>query len=142
MSTLPKVFFDSDVIISALISDRGAAYLTTRDSRLERLVSDEIYAECKKVVGRLALAQAALTQLVKKLTLKKTSAKYQPPDYLKYVIDPGDVHVIAGANLTKSKILVTYSQKDFRAELITQALGILLMTPGQLLQYLRSQIRA
>lgn len=50
-----KVFVDSDVIISSLISDKGAAYFIIHETDLQLFISDKSREELEKVCDRLGL---------------------------------------------------------------------------------------
>lgn len=60
-------------------------------------------------------------------------------EYAKYVNDPTDAHIVAGAVNSKSRFLTTYNLKDFKIELIKREFDIIVLSPGTLLQYLRSK---
>ena len=66
-----------------------------------------------------------------------------PRDYAtqfeKYIYDPYDGHIIAGARQGKARFLLTFNLKDFNREKIKRDFNIILMTPGMYLQFLRSQ---
>ncbi|MBI4137232.1 hypothetical protein HY469_04175, partial [Candidatus Roizmanbacteria bacterium] len=59
-----RVFVDSDVVISSLLSKTGAAYLLMHDARITRFVSDVSFSELKRVTGVLRLSQKELQKLV------------------------------------------------------------------------------
>ncbi len=49
-----------------------------------------------------------------------------------------DAHIVLGAKQAKGKFLVTYNIKHFLVEKIREDVGIIVLTPAFLLQYLRS----
>ena len=59
-------------------------------------------------------------------------------NYFHYVLDKNDAHIVFGAKEAQVRFLITYNIKDFDIEKIKQDLNVLIMTPGQFLQYLRS----
>ena len=58
--------------------------------------------------------------------------------YKEYVTDANDSHVIAGADISEVKYLISYNLKHFKRDAIKDDLDILVMTPALFLQYLRS----
>ncbi|MBI5614632.1 PIN domain-containing protein [Candidatus Gottesmanbacteria bacterium] len=136
-----KVFVDSDVIISSLLSDRGAAYALLQSSLVSCFVSQYSVDELRKVVDRLSLEQADLNALIKQLSVArvKESLVVIRSRHARYVHDDNDSHIIAGAITAKAAFLATYNMKHYRCDFIKEKLGILVYTPAQILQYLRSR---
>lgn len=136
-----RVFVDSDVIISSLISRNGAAYLLMRDARIDRFISDVSFAELKRVAGVLHLSLKDLQKLVQ-TRCNVVAIGESKNDMLRrmkeYASDINDAHIVLGARQAKAKFLVTYNMKHFRTEKILDDLGIIVLPPAFLLQYLRS----
>lgn len=131
-----KIFLDSDIIISSLISKTGAAYLlVNQSSETAKFISNLSYRELLIVVKRLSLEVSNLEDCLKNInqvTIKKTSI------FEKYVFDQFDAHIVAGAEKAKARFLITYNIRHYDAEKIKRDLNILVYSPGQFLQYLRS----
>lgn len=136
-----KVFVDSDVVISSLLSKKGAAYLILNEQKSNFLISSISKLELKKTVERLGIQQDKLQKLIKKclkvIPLKKELAEIKK-DFKIYTIDLNDAHVIAGAESSKAKFLLTYNIRHFQRQKIRKDLKIIVFTPAQYLQYLRS----
>lgn len=136
-----KIFIDSDVIISSLLSQTGASHIILNNTFLKAFISNFSYEELNKVVNKLRIDKNRLEKLVKerlktvKIGLDKDKILNKFGDY---AYDMEDVHIVAGAKKAKVKFLVTFNTKDFKIKEIQQNLGIRVMRPGQLLQYLRS----
>lgn len=136
-----RVFVDSDVVISSLISQKGAAYLLMRDVRIIRYISDVSFSELKRVAEALHLSQVDLQKLTKntckvvKIVDKKNAML---KSLTKYTGDANDAHIVLGAKQSGVKFLVTYNIKHYQKERIREDLGIIVLTPAFLLQYLRS----
>lgn len=135
-----KVFLDSDVIISALLSTTGASFEVIKNSKIKRAISKIIKEELDEVTKRLRLNffDKDLLRNMETLSLgltKKEIIKIYSP----YVIDPEDAHVVAGAHKAKSRFLLTHNTKHYLASKIRNDFGIIVMKPGIFLQYLRSQ---
>lgn len=136
-----KVFIDSDVFVSSLISKTGAAnFLINNESEIELFVSDISVKEISEVMLRLRL-KSGISDLLKRRfskTILKDSLLEINLRYKKYVTDIDDAHIVAGAEKGNVRFLISYNIKDFKADKIKGDFGILVMSPAQFLQYLRS----
>lgn len=137
----PRVYVDSDVVISSLISKIGAAHILLFDAPIVPILSDLSVRELERVAMELHIASNALKKLLKyKCTIVRLSEKIEISlkKYRAYCLDPNDAHVVAGAFLAKTPFLITYNMKHYKVEKIKQELGIIVLTPATFLQYLRS----
>ncbi len=130
-----KVFVDSDVIISSLISEKGAAYLIINGVHIQKSISNISQKELEIVVDRLRLDRSRLKQVIKQ-NFNIVSLEHKKTD--KYVFDIDDSHIIAGTTSSKSKFLLTYNIKHYKVEKIKKDLDIIIMRPAEFLQFLRS----
>ena len=135
-----KVFVDSDVVISSMLSHRGAAYALLQNTLVSCFVSQYSVEELRRVVDRLLMKQSELNARVKQCSVVpiKESLIVVRSRYFKYVYDIHDSHIVAGAKTAQVSFLATYNLKHYRIDLIKEKLGILVYTPAQILQYLRS----
>ncbi|MEK7119180.1 MAG: PIN domain-containing protein [Patescibacteria group bacterium] len=135
-----RIFVDSDVIISSLISRTGAAFLLMHDARIDRFISDVSFAELKRVVGVLHLSLKDLQKLVETQCNVVTigESKRDVKRMTEFTRDMNDAHIVLGASKAKVKFLVTYNLKHYRIEKIREDLRIIVLPPAFLLQYLRS----
>lgn len=137
-----KIFVDSDVVISSLISSTGAAYLLLNQTdQLNLFVSNISDKEIDKVAKRLRLDTEKAKNLIKKrfavVQLKGTDKDIKLA-FDEYVLDTNDAHIVAGAKAAHTQFLVSYNIKHFKAEKLKEDFNILLTTPANLLQYIRS----
>jgi len=137
-----SLFVDSDVVISSLMSSTGAAYLLinhTDDIKL--FVSNISQKELEIVATRLEVSLSNLKLLLGKrfnfVDLKQTIDEARK-EFKDYVTDDNDAYIVLGAKEAKVRFLITCNMKDFKIEKIKQDFNIIVMTPGQLIQYLRS----
>lgn len=141
MKLKQKAFVDSDVVISSLISDEGAARMLMEQDWPELYLSNYSETELKRVVERLGLKEEKLVRLTKKrmkrVELKGDKSKLKA-EYGDWVLDANDAHVVAGAVKAGARFLVTYNRRHYRVEKIRRDWGIKVVTPGRYLQYLRS----
>lgn len=139
-----RASIDSDVVISSLISVSGAAYVLLNDKsdKLTAYVSNFSTVELELVVDRphLSLNKVDLLQLLTELNIVDIKMSNQDilREFTEYVTDINDAHIIAGAKLAKASFLITYNTRHFKAEKISQDFGVILLTPGKFLQYIRS----
>lgn len=136
-----RIFVDSDVIVSSLLSQLGAAYFLLNTSSLELFISSQSKREIQIVIQRLNIEESILTALVENslevVTLSESLTTLEE-SFKQYVLDIDDAHIVAGAKAAKADFLITYNVKDYKIEKIKQDLNILTLTPGNFLQYLRS----
>lgn len=137
MTSKLEIFFDSDVIISSLISDKGAAYLLLNTIAVKPIISDFQKEELMVVVKRLNLDLNKLNNLLEKKFLVTKIKSLRQSDYLKYVLDPNDAHIVAGIAIVKPSFFVSYNLRHFRIDNIRTDFKAISLTPAQLLQYLR-----
>lgn len=94
------------------------------------------------VVKRLGIDESKLKMLIAtgcSVVRMKESVAAIKKDFQVYVSDVNDAHIVAGTKRAKTAFLVTYNVRHFSLERIKKDLGILVVRPAQLLQYLRSR---
>ena len=137
-----RVFIDSDVVISSLLSSTGAAYFLLNQSQIEPVISSISQKELQIVVKIMGIEIEKLEILIKNrfevINIIK-SLKEVRQEYVNYVTDIHDAHIVVGAHSTKVKYIISYNLKHFKTDKIKDELDILLLTPALFLQYLRSQ---
>ena len=142
MTAKVRVYFDSDVIISSLVSDKGAADILLKTAGIKPWGSDLQKKELRTVAGRLKLDLKKLEFLLDKrfssVKIKKTEVKIKER-FLEYVLDPDDAHIVAGIAASKPAFFVSYNQRHFLADKIKIDFKVICLTPAQLLQHLRSR---
>jgi predicted nucleic acid-binding protein len=136
-----KIFVDSDVIISSLLSESGAAFhLLNQEVKLDFFVSNLSVIELEEVAKRLGIDLKKLKSLIEKrfsITRLEKVDKIRK-NFANYVFDINDAHIVAGAKASEARFLISYNVKDYKIERIKEDLDIIILTPGQFLQYLRS----
>ena len=141
--SLIRVFVDSDVIISSLISTSGAArFLLFGKRKLSLFISNISKEELETVATNLKINQQKLKNLIK--TKFKVVRLGKKPETLKqkykeYTTDPNDAHIVVGAVKSKANFLISYNIRHFKIDKIKQDFKILVLTPANFLQYLRSK---
>lgn len=133
-----KVFVDSDVVLSSLISSKGAAHFLLNEVDLDFVISNISLDEITRGVTKLDLSIADLNLLETKLKMVKLNQQKIKGDFGKYTFDENDAHVVAGAKKAKAKVILSYNVRDFNRQKISEELGVIVLTPAQYLQYLRS----
>ncbi len=134
-----KVFLDSDVVVSALLSQTGASYEILKNKEIRKITSETIKVEVGEVAKRLniSLSNKRIFGKMEVINLKLNKARLVK-NYLPYVLDEEDSHVVAGATKANSRFLLTHNIKHYHIEKIKRDLEIITMKPGTFLQYLRS----
>ena len=135
-----SVFLDTDVIISSLLSRTGASYNVINNPKIEKEITSSIEKEVKEVSKRLNISEQYTNKTLKKvrvMTIGMTKNDLMK-NYKDYVIDEEDIHVVAGAHKSKSKFLLSHNSRHYKINKIEIDLGILVIKPGNFLQYLRS----
>lgn len=133
-----RIFIDSDVLISSFLSRRGAAYLIIDTLRMDKFISNFSLVEIETAFIRKSLDLKALEKLVKQKIKVVEIDEEEVKSKNKFVVDPNDAHIIAGAIRSKARFLISYNIRDYLVDKIYQNLNIIVMTPGQFLQYLRA----
>lgn len=137
-----RIFIDSDVVISSLISSAGAAYFLLNELPLKPVTSSVSTKELKIVVERMKIKSESLETLIDKrfevFRLVKDLEKIKK-EYGQYVTDINDAHIVAGASESGVKYLISYNLKHFKKDKIKDESGLILLTPALFLQYWRSQ---
>lgn len=132
-----KIFVDSDVVLSSLISNKGAAYFLLNKTVLEFYISNVSLMEIERGVEKLNLKLQDLVNLVRS-KFKLVKLKVEKNKFQDYVFDPCDEHIVAGARQAKAKLILSYNVKDFNIIKLRADFKIIVKTPAQFLQHLRS----
>lgn len=144
-----KVFIDSDVVLSSLLSSRGAAFLLLHkkdpffaNNTVHFYISNLSVTELERVAVRLHISTSDVDSLIKEtftiIKLPLSSSEIQAR-YEKYVSDIYDAHIVAGVDSSGADYLITYNMKDFKKEPIQKDFNTILFAPALFLQYLRSK---
>jgi len=136
-----RIFVDSDVVLSSLISSKGAAYFLLKEANLNLFISKSSIEELERGVNKLNLDKLKLTNLIRKRlkTVKFIKSDEIKKNFQDYVFDEDDAHIVAGARKAKARLILSYNIKDFNTAKLKKDFNIAVQTPAQFLQYLRSQ---
>lgn len=135
-----KVFLDSNVVFSSLLSTKGASFQILKNNKIIKIISRTIKNEVLEVAKRhnIDLSNKKIFAGLKIISLHLKKDKVNKL-YSSYVSDLEDSHVVAGAHKSKSKFLLTHNIKHYQIAKIQNDLGIIVIKPGLFLQYLRSR---
>lgn len=136
-----QVFLDTDVIISSLLSKKGASYELVNRGEVEKVISKISEKEIREVGKRLNIENKDIIRAIKqfKVIFLHLSKENILKRYKDYVSDEEDSHVVAGSYKSNSKFLLTHNIKHYKVDKIKNSLGIMVITPGTFLQFLRSK---
>lgn len=137
-----KIFVDSDVIISSLLSEHGASRAVLRQKEICAIISNYSIAEIRIVIDRLGIRRESFEELLEQ-TLSTVTLEDSLEEIRRSkndcVYDIHDAHIVAGAVYSEADFIATYNRKDYNHGRIKDDFGILICTPGQLLQFLRTK---
>lgn len=135
-----KVFLDTDVIISSLLSQKGASFEILNSEKIDKLISKSIRSEAEIVTIRKNLNETVLAKMLKNTKTIPTNISKEKliKSFSQYVLDIEDSHVVSGAKKSKAKFLLTHNKRHYHARRIKNELDIEVLKPGEFLQYLRS----
>lgn len=134
-----KIFLDTNVLFSALISKNGAAFELFRlasKKTIELVTSNQCITELLSIEKNVKFFISS-QDFLKTYPLSILHVKKDSEDYQSYVFDLHDAHVVQGAHKAKVEFLVTFNTKDFKRDLIFQDFQIRVLTQGYFLQWLR-----
>lgn len=137
---MKKIFVDSDVVLSSLLSSKGAANFLLNEVDIKLSISNISLLEIERGIVKLNLDKNQLRRLTKnrlKLVELKESTKKIKESFKNYIFDEDDAHIVAGAQQAKAKVILSYNLKHFNRQKIKEDFGIVVLTPAQYLQYLR-----
>ena len=133
----PAIVIDTNVIVSALRSRRGASYqllMNIGKNKFDINISVPLVLEyesaAKRLIGKTKLKKKDIDDIVDYICTIANQWKifYLWRPYLKY---PKDDLVLELAVTSKSKFIVTYNKKDFQS---IKTFGIRVVTPKELLK--------
>lgn len=135
-----QVFLDTDVLVSSLLSKTGASYEVIKNPHLVKVITKTVLLELERVVKRHRIRKSKKDKLLKMVEIVPLglSAGGVLDKYGRFVFDNKDSHVVGGASVTKSKFLLTHNIKHYDIEKIGSKLEVIVLKPGNFLQYLRS----
>jgi putative PIN family toxin of toxin-antitoxin system len=132
-----KVVIDTNVLVAALRSKRGASYkllISLVDDHYIPCVSVPLYLEYESVLKRPGLVESlshqeiddVLNYFLSRSSLRKIFFLWRP-----FLKDPKDDHVLEVAVESQSKYIVTFNVRDFHG---IEKFGIQAITPQEFLQ--------
>lgn len=136
-----QVFFDASVIIAALLSESGGSsalikYIKlgkivgiTSQTVVEEILEEEKFAKFKKSKTQIEQFIVKSGLIVRRAVTTGDIEPYQN------LIDIKDAHLIAGAELTRCKYLVTLDKKHvLHPDVKERFLPLIIVSPGHLLE--------
>lgn len=135
-----RVFLDSDVVISSMLSKGGASSVLIKGHKLVKsVVSNYSVEEILQVSKRLEIPNVVFKQIISKLEVVEISDPIESfrAEFSEYVFDPNDAHIVGSAVRSVTKFLITFNLKHYNLEKIKSDFGIITLTPGSFLQYIR-----
>jgi len=141
MSLPMNIVLDTNVLVTALKSDKGAAYALISQLpsvKFQIVLSVPLYTEYQDVLTRpdMMTGTSTVAEILNFLRYLCKIAKRQEIFYLwrPWLSDPKDDMVLEVAVASQSKYIVTYNLRDFKG---IEGFGIQAMTPANFLQILK-----
>ena len=135
-----RVVFDTNVLVAALRSNRGAAYAIVSklpSSKFEIALTIPLYMEYQDDLTRLENMTGASTreEILRFVRYLASIAHRQEVFFLwrPWLKDPKDDMVLEAALASQSRYLVTHNLKDFRNKGIERNFGIYPISPKEFL---------
>lgn len=137
---LPRVFFDTSVVIAGSFSSKGASYILMQLAGLTMLdgrVSADVRMEAERnITAKLPVALPAVRLLFRDVLKEGPALLQEQIDSVALYADTKDVVILAAAVTQECHFLVTLNEKDFWPPTTM----IKVMRPGDLLRTIRSLI--
>ncbi len=136
-----KVYFDASVIIPALLSPTGGSFKLVQFIKLKAIIgitSQTVIEEVEDNSVKIRKSAKEIRQFIHDnlILIRKRISLIEAEPYKSMVVEK-DVHVIAGAKLTKCDFLVTLDKKHLLKPNIKKLIKPLkVVTPQELLEEL------
>jgi len=140
---MPKVFIDTSVIFSSLLSNSGASAKIFKSARsldifISQYVIDEVHDVLKQKAPHLLDSFEQMLR-VKDFAITPAPRKRLVLKARKIISDPKDAPILAAAISAKVDYLVTLDKKDFINDAkVAERSGLTIVTPGQFVKLLKS----
>ena len=135
-----QVVIDTNILVSARLSSRGASYILVKEwleGHIDAAISPALFLEYEEVLKRPELfttpieqVDALLARLVEVSRLVKSFPAGRPR-----LRDPDDEHVLDAALGSGASAIVTFNQADFLPA--ATDFGLILLTPSEFLKELK-----
>ena len=143
MNLCPKVVVDTNVLVAALRSRRGASFRLLsllRARRYELCVTVPLVMEYADVLGRPGMVPMNQAQVDAVIDMICREAHQQTVHYLwrPQLRDPKDEMVLEAAVNARADFLVTHNGRDFAS---ARFRGLAVVTPAAFLAHLEKELR-
>ncbi len=144
----PRLFLDSSVLFAGIISAIGAAralLLLSEARQINLLVSEQVIAETERALARKA--PLVLNEVRRVILLTEIQVVRNPPldevkAHLYWMADPADVPILLSPMRSRVDYLITLNRRHFLDDpMVAQRSGLMIGTPGEALNWVRSQIK-
>ena len=140
-----RIFFDTSVYISALLSERGAArelIRLTESGAIRMVVSEEVIVEVDRVLSRKFPVRVQRNRELWK-HLGPEIAPNPTIDQIKlfsHKLDDGDASILCSAHLAKVSAFVTWNTRDFMRPGVAALVDFPIVVPADGLKLFRKWI--
>lgn len=140
-----RVFFDTSVYISALLSEQGAARALVRlaeSGAIQMVVSEEVIVEVDRVLSRKFPVRVEQNRQLWK-HLGPEMAPNPTTDLIKpfsHKLAEGDASILCSAHLAKVSAFVTWNTRDFMAHGVDSLVDFPIVIPADALKLFRKWV--
>lgn len=140
-----RIFFDTSVYITALLSPDGASGELIRlveSGAIRMVISEEVVVEIDRVLSkkfpvRVQRSRELLKSLVPEIAPEPTTVQIKP---FLHKLDEGDASILCSAHLTKVSAFVTWNTRDFMTHGIEALVDFPIVVPADALKLFRKWI--
>ena len=137
-----RVYIDASVIIAALLSPSGGSALVltyVKQGKIIGITSQTVLFEVLKKTAKIKKSPAKIHAFINlnRLLVRQPLTISEITPYQKFVSDPKDVHVVAGAKLTKCHYLITLDKRHLlKSDVQKKVLPLQIVSPKEMLEKL------
>lgn len=112
---MTRIYFDASVVIAAILSKTGGSAKLIQFVRLGVVVgviSQTVIAEVEEHASKIGKTSSEIRQFIQdnKIIVRKKISEAEEEPY-QGLVEEDDIHIVAGAKLTKCDYLVTLDKK-------------------------------
>lgn len=138
---MPKVFFDTSVLFSAIYSQTGGSYQVcqlVKNEKLKGFTTQTVIKELQDNISKFSPKTKITPEkfiLENKFVVRSEITEREIRPYIKIVVDK-DAHVLAGTTLCKCDYLLTLDKKHLNNENVKEKFTEAIITsPKEFLEY-------
>lgn len=135
------IFLDANIIFSASYTDKGTSFylVTLSDKYIQVTTSSQCLEEAQYHFFKRYNNNIS-KELLLNVKIDQTFDNELEKEFLKFVNDDNDAHVLVSAYYAKAKYLVTGNLKDFKVNEIYEHFRISVLSPADMIMIVRHSL--